>query len=208
MSVTVEHIRPVVSLREFFKDSVAEAMARQRVDADDQTAYYVVNLLTLFARSEALFDATERGRELRPLALVLAEAADAERAEQRNYALQRVGDVALFVAGFFGEGMNRRLVDMDYYVHMGGSAYGALSQSIKGSLRGRVYGPVFAELANKFQGFVDVLAEVRDEGLSSQDIDVLRMWEIWRRTGSRRAAEKLRSRGIEPTLLEDGETPH
>lgn len=204
----MEHISLVVSLQEFFKDSVADAMAKQRVDADDQTAYYVVNLLTLFARSEALFDAPEGRRELRPLAAVLAEAVASERADERNHGLQRVGDVALFVAGFFGEGLARRPVDVDYYVHMGGAAYGALAESIRGSSRGRAFSAVFAELARKFQDFVDVLAEVRDEGLSNRDTNVLRTWEIWRRTGSRRAADKLRAEGIEPAQLLRGETRH
>jgi hypothetical protein len=204
----MERIKLVASLREYFKDSVAGAMESRRIDAGDQTAHYVVNLLTLFARSEALFDETENGRELRPLAAVLAEAASANRAEQRNYALQRVGDVALFVAGFLCEGMARHLVDVDYYVWVGGSAYGTLSQNIRGSARGRVFSSVFAELADKFQDFVDVLAEVRDAGLSSQDADILRMYEIWLRTGSRRAASKLRSAGIEPNRLLDSETRH
>jgi hypothetical protein len=192
-----DRIRPVASLQEFFKDSVASAMARQRVRADDHTAYYVVNLLTLFARSEALFDQTENGIELKPLATVLAESIAAELAEERRHALQRVGDVSLFVAGFLADGLAAKLVDVDYYVQMGGSAYGALSESVRGSLRGRAFAAIFAELADKFQDFVDVLNEVRSEA-DSKAIDVLRTYEIWLRTGSERAARLLRKQGIEP----------
>jgi hypothetical protein len=192
-----DQIRPVASLQEFFKDSVASAMARQRVRADDHTAYYVVNLLTLFARSEALFDQTENGIELKPLAKVLAESIAAEFAEERRHALQRVGDVSLFVAGFLADGLAAKLVDVDYYVQMGGSAYGALSESVRGSFRGRAFAAVFAELADKFQDFVDVLNEVRNEA-NNKAIDVLRTYEIWLRTGSERAARLLRQQGIEP----------
>ena len=190
-------IRPVVSLQEFFKDSVAHAMARQHIKADEHTAYYVVNLLTLFARSEALFDRTENGLELKPLAKVIAESVAAELALQRH-ALQRVGDVALFIAGFLPDGLVAKLVDVDYYVRLGGSAYSALSDSVRGSLRGQVFGAVFAELAEKFRDFVDVLNEVSAEAHSNTDIDVLRTYEIWLRTGSARAARLLRNRGIEP----------
>ena len=123
-------IRPVVSLQEFFKDSVAQAMARQRIKADEHTAYYVVNLLTLFARSEALFDRTENGLELKPLAKVIAESVATELALQRH-ALQRVGDVALFIAGFLPDGLVAKLVDVDYYVRLGGSAYSALSDRVR-----------------------------------------------------------------------------
>lgn len=202
-----ERVRPVRSLQEYFKDSVAGAMAKQGLAADDHTAYYVVNLLTLFARSEALFDRTDNGIELRPLALVLADAADSPDLEARNQALQRVGDVSLFVAGFFGDGMARRIVDLDYYVQMGGSAYGALSANVRGSLRGRVFGAVFAELAEKFQDFVDVLAEIAGES-RGKDVDVLRSYEIWLRTGSRRAARQLRSVGVEPNQNLDFESKH
>ena len=65
----------VASLQEFFKDSVAAAMAKQGVAADDHTAYYVVNLLTLFARQETLYERGKPGPGLQPLALLLAAAA-------------------------------------------------------------------------------------------------------------------------------------
>ena len=51
-----DRVQAIASLQEFFKDSVAAAMAKQGVAADDHTAYYVVNLLTLFARHETLYD--------------------------------------------------------------------------------------------------------------------------------------------------------
>jgi hypothetical protein len=204
----VERIKPVASLQEFFRESVSGAMSRQGVDADAHTAYYVVNLLTLFARSEALFEQTECGLTLKPMAALLAEAAASERADERNYALQRVGDISLFLAGFFGEGMSRRPVDVDYYVYMGGSAYSALSENVRGSLRGKVYSAVFAELAIKFQEFVDVLADVRSEAHNVDATDLLRLYEIWMRTGSKRAARELRRLGIEPDRQLDGDTRH
>jgi hypothetical protein len=203
-----QRVKPVVSLQEFFKDSVAGAMTRQGVDADDHTAYYVVNLLTLFARSEALFDRTDNGTELKPLALILADAVDSSRPEERHYALQRVGDISLFLAGFFGDGFACRLVDIDYYVNMGGSAYSALSDQVRGSLRGQAFGGVFAELSAKFVDFVDVLAEVRSEASTRQDVDILRTYEVWQRTGSRRAERELRRHGIEPNRAVDGRTKH
>jgi hypothetical protein len=202
-----EQIKPVASLQEFFRDSVHDAMHRNGVHADDHTAYYVVNLLTLFARSEALFDTTEGGPELKPVAKILAEALDSRHSGERNFALQRVGDVSLFVAGFLGEGLARKLVDVDYYVYMGGAAYGTLSETVRGSLRGEVFGAVFAELAAKFQEFVDVLADIREDAKPSH-ADVLRLYETWLSTGSRRAERVLRSLGIEPNRTVDRNARH
>jgi hypothetical protein len=139
---------------------------------------------------------------------MLAEAVEAPSLEQRNFALQRIGDVSLFVAGFFGECLSQKLVDLDYYVRMGGSAYGSLSENVRGSLRGRIFAAVFAELAAKFQDFVDVLSEVRDSTRGSDDADVLRLYESWLRTGSKRAARLLRMLGIEPSAALDVSIRH
>jgi hypothetical protein len=200
-------IRPVKNLREYFMHSVAASLQRNEVDVDEPTSCYVVDLLTVFARSEALFDAGERGPELRPVALVLADAVHGDDAE-RNRALKRVGDQSLFIAGILGDGLKRRLVDIDYYVNMGGSAYAALSRSAIRSRRERALSRVFAELAENFLEFVDVLTDLREEACRA-DVDLLRIYETWTRTGSRRAARLLRSQGIEPQQhLRQRRKPH
>jgi len=128
----------VRSLREFFRDSVHEALARQHVGVDDHTEHYVVNLLTMFSRSEALFDATPEGPRLKPLALMLADAVSASPGEQRKRMLQRLGDVSLFVAGFLSHGFARRLVDVDYHIAMAGAR---TERSPKAAARARAVGP-------------------------------------------------------------------
>ena len=181
-------------------------MAKQGVAADDHTAYYVVNLLTLFARHESLYDRGKPGPGIQPLALLLAAAADSPHREERNALLRRVGDTSLFVAGFLGDGFARKLVDIDYYIDMGGAAYGRLHDNVRGTSQGRAFGAVFAELAEKFRDFVDVLAEIRDSGKAA--IDVLRLYEVWLRTGSRRAARLLRENGLEPNATLNVTTRH
>lgn len=195
---SADRVRPVASLQEFFRDSVDQAMRRQGLSAEDHTAYYVVNLLTLFARSDALYENTQAGLGLKPLALMLAEAAETEDPQERVFVLQRVGDISLFIAGFFSDSLSSHVVDLDYYVHMGGGAYGSLSQQLRGTPRGQAFGPVFAELADKFNRFVDVLNDVRAAAQSNDDQDVLRLYELWLRTGSKRAERLLRGLGVEP----------
>ena len=129
---------------------------------------------------------------------MLADAADARTSTQRNHSLQRIGDVALFVAGFFSESLARRAVDIDYYICMGGNAYGSLSEEVRGTFRGNAFADIYRELARKFQVLVDVLHEVRDGARHESDIDLLRTYEIWLRTGSERARKLLRQNGVVP----------
>ncbi len=202
-----ESLVPVPSLEEFFRDSIEAALAHNHVVVERDTSHYVVSLLTLFARSDACYDPADNGARHRPLALMLAEAVAAGSAEERLFGLQRLGDVSLFTAGFFADALRERAVGVDYYVNMGGGAYRMLASSGHATLRIRALGEVFAELAAKFLDLVDVLNEVR-ESARGGDSDVLRLYETWARTGSRRAARLLRQAGIEPSAQARSDYQH
>ncbi len=186
----------VHNLQDYFRTSIDDVVARQQVDLDPHAAHYVVNMLTLFSRSDDLYEDDGETYGLRPLALMLADAASAESIEHRNQLLQRIGDVALFVTGFFADGLASKAVDVDYYVHMGGNAYGSLSDEVRGTFRGNAFAGVYRELAVKFQVLVDVLNEI-SEG-SKGDADLMRTYKVWLRTGSRRAEALLRKNGVVP----------
>jgi len=191
-------VLPVADLREFFRDNLHCALERQHLAVEDQTEHYVVNMLTLFARADALYDQTPQGPRLKPLSMMLSEALEAPSTCDRNRGLQRLGDVSLFVAGFFAHSFARKLVDVDYHIAMGGGAYGALAAAL-GRSRGHVLAQVFAELAQKFQPLVDALNDLSESSYRHSDEDVLRLYEIWLKTGSRRSHQILRRLGVEPT---------
>ena len=186
----------VRNLQDYFRTSIEDVVAKQRVDIDPHAAHYVVNMLTLFSRSDELYEDDGESYGLRPLALMLADAADAPSTEHRNQLLQRIGDVALFVAGFFADSFARKAIDVDYYITMGGNAYGSLSEEVRGTFRGNAFAPVYRELAIKFQVLVDVLNEISEGPHAATD--VVRTFEVWRRTGSRRAAKLLNEHGVVP----------
>jgi len=188
----------VRNLQDYFRTSIDDVVERQQVDIDPHAAHYVVNMLTLFSRSDELYQDEGDYYGLRPLALMLADAADAKSPEHRNQLLQRIGDVALFVAGFFADSLARRAVDIDYYINMGGNAYGSLSEEVRGTFRGNAVAHVYHELAIKFQSLVDVLNEVADGPDGGAGSDLIRTFEVWRRTGSRRAERLLREQGVVP----------
>lgn len=196
-----DRVVTVRSLQDYFRSSIEEVISRQKVNVDPHAAHYVVNLLTLFSRSDELYEDSGESYGLRPLALMLADASDARSSEQRSNILQRIGDVALFISGFFANSLATKAVDLDYYIRMGGSAYGSLSEEVRGTFRGNAFAHVYRELAEKFQVLVDVLNEV-SEGPDSSDVDVLRTYEVWLKTGSRRAEKLLRSQGVVP--ISDG----
>ncbi len=187
-----------MNVTEYFKESLNSALSHQKIKAEEDTVHYVVNLLAWFVRADNLFPAKQAGLVGQPLALTYADAVEAKTQEEREAALRRLGDVALVVAGLFASSFSRKLVDIDYYIAMGGSAYGMLSEQSSSSVRSRTFRAIFGELSIKFQAFVDALAEVGDSTPLGSQSDVLRLYEIWMKTGSAYAAERLRKLGIEP----------
>ena len=186
------------NLQTFFHESVSRAISNQRVEAEEATICYLVNLLTSFSRSENFFEDTGNGRGLRPLANLYALAVESHSEAERKRVLQRLGDVALFVSGLFANSFRRRLVDIDYYIAMGGGAYASLFETSKANAHDKALGAIFQQLAVQFARFVDVLAEVGEKALGAHSHDLLRMYEIWEKTGSPRLENKLRKLGVSP----------
>ncbi len=170
---------------EYFKELVEGALVRQRLVATELTAFYIVQLLAGFLQ--------RRAGEDDPLALRLGRALESAGVQQRA-SLKQIGDISLFVSGFFSDSLRRGLVDVDYYVQIGGFAYTTLSRH-----EGDAFSPVFAELAEKFVEFVDVLSEVSERSsCGSPNTDLLRLYERWLKTGSRRSGQLLIERGVVP----------
>jgi hypothetical protein len=176
------------SALEYFKELVDGALARQGVAAQELTAFYVVQLLASFLQRPA----TGSDDEDAPLAFRLAQALESGGSRQRA-TLKEIGDVSLFVSGFFSDSLNRKLVDVDYYASIGGYAYNALSRA-----EADTFSPVFAELGDKFIVFADVLSEVSARTSCASNSDLLRLYEKWLKTGSRRSGQLLVEHGVVP----------
>jgi hypothetical protein len=175
---------------EYFKDLVDAAVSRQHLRATELTSYYIVNLLCRFVRphSRIPFNDDSDG----PLALRLKRALESAGFEQRER-LRNLGDFSLFMTGFFSDSLHRQVVDVDYYVSMGEYAYASLARRDE-----EAFGEVFTELAHKFVGFMDVLSDVSEHTARSTNLDILRAYDRWVRTGSPREGQRLADQGILP----------
>ena len=178
---------------EYFKELVETAMERQRLAVRDLTSFYLVNLLTGFVH----FDRSATPSD-EPLGIRLARALQTGGRRQRD-GLREVGDLSLFISGFFADSLNRSLVDVDYYIQLGECAYGSLARY--GDL---ALGDVFDELAGKFAACVDVLSEVSERSALTSNCDVLRLYVKWLRTRSRSSGDLLVERGIVPNSSVSG----
>ncbi|HUE86275.1 MAG TPA: hypothetical protein VMO26_09375 [Vicinamibacterales bacterium] len=175
---------------EFFKEQVEAACERQHLRPQPLTSYYVVSLLSEFVHLDRPGAGDAMAAD-EPLGVKLLRALQTGGNLQR-LGLKQVGDASLFISGFFSDSLRRSLVDIDYYVSLGGYAYRSLVTTDD------TLSPIFAELSDKFVGFVDVLSDVSARTSLTNDADLLRLYEKWVRTGSKRNGDLLAERGIVP----------
>ncbi len=180
------------SAREYFRDLVCDALGHRRLQIQQATEFYLVDLLARFVESQALFAARPDGSvELEPLAITLLRALQARR-QARFERLRQLGDTSLFVSGFFGDSLARRRVDLDYYMEMGERAYEAIAGG--GGPVGS--GELFGELAGRFEQLVDCFAEIAELSELRSNRGLVRLYQRFLETGSERVAERLRERGV------------
>jgi hypothetical protein len=181
------------SAQEFFRELVSDALSHRRLQIQEATEFYLVNLLAQHLQEERLFARVEGGEaQAEPLALILKRALEGDR-EARWRNLKRLGDTSLFMSGFFGDWLARSPVDVDYYISMGERAYDALSEEPRAPSGAH---ELFGELAERFTQFVDLFAEIAELADLSSNRGLLRLYERFLLTGSERVAQRLRERGV------------
>jgi hypothetical protein len=177
-------LTPHHSVAEYFHDVVSEAMRNQGVATSAHAEFYLVNLLAEYSH-------VTTWEPDQPLALQLAEAREAAPAA-RLRKLRAIGDHSLYVTGFFGDSLARKLVDSDYYISIGCTAYRSLAGEVTASPLSETY----RELSGKFPELVEVLAEVSTQAQAVGDRALLKLYERYLRTGSKWLARRLRGMGM------------
>jgi hypothetical protein len=181
------------SPRDFFYSRVEEAMQRLKIKALPHSQNYLVDLLAHYMFSHNLFPVDEEsGKTKRETLAETYLKAQNSPAPVRLELLKRLGDSSLYVSGFFGDSLSRKVVDIDYYMNMGGTAYSALAHEASDEIIGAVYG----EFSNRFAAFVDVLTFISQESLVQSNGDLLRLYDRYMSTGSKLAEEQLLEKGL------------
>lgn len=185
-------VRPARDVRPYFHEQVTAAIGELGMRRDPATASYLAELLSEVSVSRRPPNVST------PLVDLFAWATEATGSE-RSSRLRYLGDVSLFVCGFFPESFGRRGLSYRYVVSMGRSAYGQVSSGIELRAGRREHAVVFHDLASRFHDFVRVLDEVREQTSLQTPGSVAALYESWQRSRSPRIAKRLHRLGLHPT---------
>ena len=182
----------------FFHEQLLAAMKHQKVSASAFTEFYLVNLLAAFVGAQRL-PGREAGFDETPLALLYARALEVSGWE-RAARLRITADTALFISGFFPDSLPRGDRDLGYYASLGEQAYARLGRDHERQASAAT--GVFTELGSRFREFMDLLTEIGEKTRLTTPGSLVRLYERWRRTGSRRAAKLLLEQGLTPAFAD------
>lgn len=183
------------SLQDYFVEHVDAAVQRQGAAVEDETRAYLVQLLTSFAQRDALLTDDLEDVLDRPIALQLLDAMNGP-SQRRFHRLRQIGDVCLYLTGYFSAALDRGVVDQRYYIDMGGGAYMRASNVLDGDRN--PFRVLYADLAHRFDLFVDLLNDISERAFD-EDRDILRLYDRFLATGSDRLAGRLQALGVSVT---------
>lgn len=136
---------------EYFRQQLTAESAEH---PNEETRWYLGNLLERFSSNDALFSYEEGELCIRPLALLYDDARQHPHERERCLLLRQLGDQALFLGALFPEHYARKGIRRDYFIGMGTGAYDYLAD------HAREMREVFAELAESFARILELVARI------------------------------------------------
>ena len=185
----------LISSEGYFAEIVEDACAKRKVMAPKAAQEYLVKMLEHYLDARNLFEfevdeTTGRKNEYSLAELYLI--ANQSALPEKQGLLKKLGDRSLYISGFFGDSLTRKIVDIDYYVEMGGAAYAGLADCVREDTVAQVY-KIFSQ---RFFDFVEVLTYISQQTMIQNDENVLRLYERYMKTGSNLAKDKLLEMGV------------
>ena len=184
-----------VSPQIFFQELVQKGLTQRKIQTYPFVENYLVNLLQHYLDARNLFDSKYENEGGQKTPQTLAEMyllAQSAEPQVKAELLRKLGDRTLYISGFFGDSLSRKIVDIDYYADIGGAAYASLAHCTREDTLAKVYG-TFSE---RFLEFVDVLTYISHHSFIKSDESILRLYDRYMRTGSALAKEKLVEMGV------------
>ena len=144
-------------IKDHFRTAICSAFAKERVALNEISQQYLIDMLSGFVSSNQM--GPDPG--LPTLTLLYRDALEATGAK-RIIAFKRLGDMSLFLSGFFIDYVRHTMNGVGYYIDMGSAAYDSIARESSN--------PVFSELSKKFVPVVGVLNTASAGALTHEDL--------------------------------------
>lgn len=183
----------ILDSNRYFHNLVDDAFKERKFETYPHVKLYVVDVLKYYVITENLFDEEDlSGRKTRKTMAELFLSAGQMGGQERFKNLKKVGDSSLYISGFFSDSFQRKIIDVDYYMDMGRMAFETLSKDVGEDLFSKLY----KDLSSQFMELVDVLSLISQRAQMTDAENLLRMMDVYAKTGSPLRGETLAEKGV------------
>jgi len=113
------------NLEGFFYESLSELNKKSTYPLSEPFIIYTSEVMGRFGFSEAFFEVNDGKVKEKILGKKLLESSQLPIG-QRKKTLREIGDLSMFICGYFAESLNNKLIDVSFYQSLGKSAYNQL----------------------------------------------------------------------------------
>lgn len=184
----------LISSKEYFSGMVRSGLEKRNIKTYPAVESYLVDVLEFYLDARNLYDSeiTESGEKKPDTLAEMFLVAMNSQPKEKTKLLKSLADRSLYLSGFFSDSFKRKIIDVDYYADMGGTAYATLADCVNED----TYAQVYRTFARQFIEFADVLSFISESSLVQNNNDLLRLYDRYMRTGSDHAKDKLVELGI------------
>ncbi len=191
----------LISPEQHFAELLKEACKYRNFQILPASETYILKMLNYYIDSRNLYSPLMHDESMeRPpdtFAELYLTALNAENPKNRMY-MKILADKALYLSGFFGDSLQKKSVDIDYYMGIGAAAYSNLASWTKEETTATVY----STISKKFIDYADLLSYISDKSALQSEQNILRLYERYLKTGSDLARDKLVELGVVTELKE------
>ena len=174
--------------KNFFQALVKTGLSESGIQVSPSVKHYLSELLQFYIFSDHLFSEMSASgkKQMNSLAELYLNSQTSQ--EDSSHHLKKIGDMSLYISGFFRDSLKRKLISVDYYIQMGQNAFHSLAS--------RKEEGVFKELAHHFKDLVFVLFCIHKKSSGSHHDYLLSLMDQYMDEPSRQVEKKLKSHGL------------
>lgn len=183
-------------LRNYFRTSLEEGIKKHKLKLSAFAEIYLLDLLERALDTKKIFTSEANSPIDEPLAIILGKAVESQDPYKKIQLLKNIGDRSLYVSGFFADSLNKKTIDIDYYISMGRGAYKFVADLSLAKSKPIGHADIFEELSEKFIHLVHLISFVSEQSGMTDTDNLIKLYDKWVHTNNESYSEKLRSKGI------------
>jgi hypothetical protein len=156
-------VKVLISPKEYFRNIIADSANKKNIVLCEEIEFYMVNLMYEFIDPQKSLRTTSKLDFFdTPLAFKLKEALEAP--PEKQFSLYKsLGDISLYMSGYFQEYFNTKTYDHSYCISMGSQAYFHIAAISKTRHKDKDFYLLYKKLSEQFPDMVEIMSLVSEQ---------------------------------------------